>query len=271
MLLFTDCKTRDVTDEISIQEQDRRRWKLCLEKFLEKPEEPILIIGFQRGWNSSARPVLARGIDKYEYVVKGHQIGRQIIADQVVARLGWAMGAPVGKPQIVEISEELIEFNPKFSFLAPGKAHATHFIPNCFDDSDTIKYRDHSGNRERFALLSVLYGWVDSQDEQFIYQEAHPCLVHSVDHGLFFPGGYDWTVQTLQNAPEAEVHRKLVSNCGLTNKDIEQALDALRTVTEEPIIEAVAIPPNEWGITIDERMVMLEFLIKRQQSLLEYF
>lgn len=76
MLLFTDCKTRNVTDQISIQEQDRRRWKLCLEKFLEKPEEPILIIALQRGWNSSARPVLARGIDKYEYVVKGRQAGR---------------------------------------------------------------------------------------------------------------------------------------------------------------------------------------------------
>jgi hypothetical protein len=259
-----------VTDETSIQEQDRTRWRLCLEKFLKHPKEPILIIELRRQWNSSARPVLARGIDKYEYVVKGCQAGRQIIIDQIVARLGFAMGAPVGKPQVVEISDELIELNPKFSFLASGKAHATYFIPNCFDDRDASKYKDHSGNRERFALLCALYGWAYSQDEQFIYRKTHPCLVYSVDHGRFFPGGYAWTAETLQNAPEANVHRKLALSCNLTNNEIRQALFVLRGVTEETIIEAVATPPDEWGITMDERMVMLEFLIKRQQSLLEF-
>lgn len=260
-----------MTDEISIDEQDRRRWKLALEKFLENPEEPVILIEIRRGWNSSARPVLARGIDKYEYVVKGRQAGRQIIVDQVVARLGWAMGAPVGKPQIVEISQELIESSPEFSFLAPGKAHATHYIPGCFDDRDTIKYKDHSGNRERFSLLSVLYGWTYSKDEQFIYQKAHPCLVYSVDHGRFLPGGYDWTAETLRSGAEAKVHSKLVSNCGLTSRDIKYALDALEAVKEEEIIEAVASPPNEWGITIEERMIMIEFFIQRRQSLLESF
>lgn len=99
-----------MTDETSVDEQDRRRWKLALEKFLENPEEPVILIEIRRQWNSSARPVLARGIDKCEYVVKGRQAGRQIIVDQVVARLGLAMGAPVGKPQIVEISQELLEY-----------------------------------------------------------------------------------------------------------------------------------------------------------------
>lgn len=204
-----------------------------------------------------------------EYVVKGSQAGRQIISDQIVSRLGVAIGAPIGKPQIVELSSEILELEPEFSFLAPGKAHATLFIPNCFDDRDASRYKDHSGNRERYALLSVLFGWAFSCDEQFIYRKTHPCLVYSVDHGRFFPGGYDWTVESLKNAPEAEVYRKLVLSCNLTNSEIKQALDALGAIHEETIIQAVASPPDEWGITIDERMVMLEFLIQRQQSLVQ--
>ncbi|WP_016952371.1 HipA family kinase [Anabaena sp. PCC 7108] len=179
-----------MNNEINIEE-DRARWKLSLEELLKNPEEPVIITTFRRYLTSSASPVFARGMDKCEYVIKGQQAGRQIITDHIVAQLGSAIGAPVGKPQIVEISKDLLELDPKFAFLSPGKAHATHFIPNCFDDRDTRIYKDHSGNRERFALLSVLFGWVESQDEQFIYQKAHPCLVSSVDHGRFFPGGYD--------------------------------------------------------------------------------
>ncbi|MCC5653929.1 hypothetical protein LC609_29960 [Nostoc sp. XA013] len=255
--------------KVSLEEQDRARWKLSLESLLKNPEEPVLITTLRRALNSSSRPVFARGIDKCEYVVKGRQAGRQIINDQIVARLGLAMGAPVGKPQIVEISPELLELNPGFSFLAPGKAHGTHFIPGCFDDRDASKYKDHSGNRERFALLSVLFGWVHSQDEQFIYQTIHPNLVHSVDHGRFFPGGCAWTAESLQNASEVEVDGKLILSCSLTNYDIRQALSALEVVKEETIIQAVASSPDEWEITIDERIVMVEYLIKRQRFLLK--
>ncbi|MBD2567469.1 hypothetical protein H6G59_06040 [Anabaena lutea FACHB-196] len=138
-----------MNNEINI-EKDRARWKLSLEELLKNPEEPVLITTLLRGWNSAARPVRAKGIDDCNYVVKGQQAGRQIINDQIVARLGLAMGAPVGEPQIVEISPELLELDP-----------------------------------------------------------------------------------------------------------------------EEKIIQAVARPPDEWRITMDERIAILEFLIKRQQELLE--
>ncbi|MBD2691949.1 HipA family kinase [Anabaena catenula] len=257
-----------MNNEINIEE-DRARWKLSLEKLLKNPEEPVLITTLLSGWNSAARPVRAKGIDNCDYVVKGQQAGRQIINDQIVARLGLAMGAPVGKPQIVEISPELLELDPEFAFLAPGKAHATHFIRDCLDDHDMRKYKDHTGNRERFALLSVLFGWVYSQDQQFIYQKAHPCLVYSVDHGHFFPSGPDWTAESLNNASEAKPDQRIVSVCSLKDNEIRQALSVLETVTEEMIIQAVVSPPNEWGITMNERITMLEFFIKRQQELLE--
>ncbi len=81
-------------------EKSREHWKQKLNDELLQAEEPILVITIRRGWNSAARPVLVRGIDKKEYVIKGQQAGRQIINDQVVARLGVAMGAPSDNRQL---------------------------------------------------------------------------------------------------------------------------------------------------------------------------
>ncbi len=58
-----------------------------LETAIAQPHDPILIAHFRQSWKSSAQPVLARGIDKCNYVVKGQQAGRQIVNDQIIARL----------------------------------------------------------------------------------------------------------------------------------------------------------------------------------------
>jgi hypothetical protein len=85
-----------VSDSAETKQERRKRWKDCLEARIDRAEDPIIIITFRRGWDSAARPVLARGIDTEEYVIKGQQAGRKIVNDQVVARLGMAIGAPVG-------------------------------------------------------------------------------------------------------------------------------------------------------------------------------
>ena len=80
------------------------------------------------GWRTKAEPVLLKCNDGREYVVKGQQAGRQIVNDQITARLGFAIGAPVGEPKIVEVSAELIAIEPRLSHIPSGTAHATLFI-----------------------------------------------------------------------------------------------------------------------------------------------
>lgn len=257
-----------MSDSAETEQERRKRWKDCLEAGIDRAEYPIIIITFSRGWASAARPVLARGIDKREYVIKGQQAGRQIVNVQVVARLGMAIGAPVGEPCIVEISEELIAEDSKFSYLTPGTAHATLYIPESSAEREQVNYTNQPENRERFALLILLYGWVYANDYQFIYKNARPNLVYSVDHGHFFPGGPEWNQRDLLQAASAEINLRLVSNCQLKLEDINQGLMLLDAVSEESIIQAVAAPPREWGLTIDERVILVEYLVKRRQDLL---
>jgi hypothetical protein len=257
-----------VSDSAETKQQTRKRWKDCLESGIDRGEYPIIIITFRSGWDSAARPVLAPGIDKREYVIKGQQAGGQIVNYQVVARLGMAIGAPVGEPCIVEISEELIAEDSRFSYLTPGTAHATLYIPKCSSPREEINYTNQPENRERFALLILLYGWVYANDYQFIYKNARPNLVYSVDHGHFFPGGPEWKQRDLLEAASAEINPRLVSNCKLKLEEIRQGLPLLDAVSEETIIQAVAAPPSEWGLTIDERVTLVEYLVKRRQDLL---
>ncbi|MCU0532923.1 MAG: hypothetical protein MUD14_03380 [Hydrococcus sp. Prado102] len=253
-------------------QEKRRRWQEALETQIAQPEDPLLVYTFRRSWNTSARPISARCIDKRDYIVKGQQAGRQIVNEQIVARLGIALNAPVGEPKIVEISPDLLELDPLFNYLTPGSAHATLFIPNCFDNRDLSKvYTDQPENRLRFALLCVLYGWVQAKDHQFIFQKNRPNLVYSVDHGHFFPGGPNWTENDLEQASAATLDERLRSACHFTTdtEEIQTALSQLSNITETQIIQAVAASPAEWDFTIKERVTMIEYLIIRQGELVQ--
>jgi hypothetical protein len=247
----------------------REHWKQKLNDALSQPEIPIKATTFRKGWKTKAEPVLLKCNDGRDYVVKGQQAGRQIVNDQITARLGFAIGAPVGEPKIVEISAELIAIELNLSHIPSGIAHATLYIKDCFDSSELIATSEPE-NRSRFALLAVLYGWIYANDIQFIFKKNPPRLVYSVDHGHFFPGGPNWTEYDLIQAPDAKLDPFLDQHCNFTTDEISSALRALESVSEETIIQAVATPPSEWGLTLDERVTLVEYLTRQQQQLLTF-
>ena len=77
----------------------------CLQELLK---QPIKATTYWQGWRTKSNPVLLKCADGKKYVVKGKQAGRQIVNDQIVARLGLVINASVGNPQIINISQELI-------------------------------------------------------------------------------------------------------------------------------------------------------------------
>lgn len=251
------------------EERNLAKWKADLERCrASESEEPICILVFRESRRSAASPVFARGVDKKEYVVKGQQAGRQIVNDQIVARLGVKLGAPVGQPQIVEISPELVEPGSEFAYIQAGTAHATEFLSGYSDDRQSVDFIHQEENRSRFARLSVLFGWVGANDRQFLYRKVRPNWVYSVDHGNFFPGGPNWTIDSLKAAPAGKVDQSLVSICRLTHDEIRAALSQLVDVTEMDIIRAVASPPDEWGLGMNERVELVAFLLRRRSELL---
>ena len=59
---------------------------------------------FVKGWASFSKPRAVSCDDGNAYVIKGRHLGKPTVTDQVVARVGFALGAPVPEPMLVNVS-----------------------------------------------------------------------------------------------------------------------------------------------------------------------
>lgn len=123
-----------------------------------------------------------------------------------------------------------------------------------------------TGNR--LALLAVLYGWTQADDHQYLYRNVRPNLVYSVDHGDFFPGQGGWSRVTLEAAGAAEPDAAICVPCGLTTEELRPAAERLIAIGPEEIATAVALPPDEWDISLEDRIALAQFLTRRKNDLL---
>jgi hypothetical protein len=175
-------------------------WEDVIRARMGARRAPIKAHTYRRKWESFSRPVLLScGEKNEEFVVKGRHAGRAIVNEHVVGRLGALLEAPVPRIEIIEVPKDLIDAESELGHLVPGLAHGSQWIPDC-SDRQWVQASDLKENRSRFGALAVLYGWVRANDHQLIYSNADPRLVHSVDHGHFFPSGPDWRIQDLREA-----------------------------------------------------------------------
>jgi hypothetical protein len=123
-------------------------------------------------------------------------------------------------------------------------------------------------NRKQVASIAVFYGWVAGFNDAQVIVELHPPRdFYSVDHGHFLPGGPNWTVDTLNAltnpaSPNADCAQYL------DEAEIRAAASPLSSVTDLDIAGFVAWPPDEWSITLDERVAVATLLSKRRDEML---
>ncbi len=244
------------------------QWRWRIEEASRSRPTPVQARTFLKAWGSASRPVLLGCSDGRDYVVKGKQAGRMIVNDHIVGRLGAELGAAVGCVALVDVPAMLIKAEPNLQHVTPGLSHATLLIRHC-GERESILHVNVAENRARFALLAVLYGWVSAGDHQFVYENQPPHLVHSVDHGHFFPGGPDWTVASLRGAGDPALDPMLAGACAFTAEEIATAADALAPLPDQVVAEVVAAPPDEWGLTSEERVALAIYLAARRDRLVE--
>jgi hypothetical protein len=242
-----------------------------LEEAGSQLDSPILAqTVLDRFYQTDTRPALLSCDDNQVYVVKGLQaykdVSRSIITDHIVARLGVVIGASVGQPKLVAVPAELIELDVLLDGFIPGVAHATQYIPDCVDGM--FEYAELPENKPRFALFALLYGWCVPSDRQFLYEKFPPRLAYSVDHGHFFPGSIGWNIATLRAATNADLDDFVAGNSGMRNVERYQALQTLDQVEDSNLALAVSAAQSEWGISQEERVELLHFLIRRRTELL---
>jgi hypothetical protein len=239
-------------------------------------QQPAIISAhtFIHRWTTASDPAALKCDDGHTYVVKARHngrpdISRMMIADHVVGRLGRLTGAPVPDVALVDVPAALIAAQPEIASYAPGVAHGSRYIDNT-TEREGLSHSSEPLNRQRFARLSVLFGWTSGSDQQFIYEKAARPRVYSHDHGHFL-GGPNWSAASLAGSHNAVLDQSLVHGCNLTAAEIAEAMTRLQGVTPEEISEVVSGVPAEWGITAAERAALVEFLRRRRESLIAHY
>jgi hypothetical protein len=208
-----------------------------------------------------------------KFVQNQHGDGRGVATEQFIGLLGELIGAPVAPVELVEVPQALtdellrdraahyLDFDP-----APGVHHGSRWAA---DHSERAAVDHVDANRESFGALDVLYTWATcSGDQQFIYSNAAPHTVLSVDHTLFLPGGFGWSAATLAAAKAALTQDATLAPFGLTPEDRAEALGKLGALTPASLAEVVARPPDSWGVTMQDRVALAEFLWERKDPVL---
>jgi hypothetical protein len=240
-------------------------WNQLLEDARASPPPVTIAQTFVKKWPTSSLPVLLECTDG-EYVVKGVQTGRIGVNDQVVARIGLLAGSPVGEPMLVDVPQSLIDREPEMSHMTAGVSHGTAHLLDC-SDAKSYEHTSEAANKPRFSSLALLFGWIQAGDHQFIYENMAPNLVHSVDHGHFFPNGPNWDSASLQAAADPAPDAGVMAGAGLVAADIASAKTSFQHASNEQIAAAVAAAQPGWGLAAGEDIDLARYLADRRDVL----
>jgi hypothetical protein len=243
------------------------QWTALLDAATVTPPVTTRALTFLKAWPSYSRPAAISCDDGHVYIAKGRPgIERSIVAERIVGYLAVLLNAPVPAVMLIDI-EDLRVAEPQMVDFAQGRlAHGSRDAGEPCSDRMGLQHGFAVENRARFAALCVLYSWCLSSDQQVIYGNAFPNLVYSVDHGHFFAGGPQWTIPTLQGAPPA-VQDAFFAALNLTDAEMRDARRRLLVVGPDQIAAAVAAPPADWGVALQERIVLAEYLLQRKNQL----
>jgi hypothetical protein len=230
---------------------------------------------FLKRRSTASQPVDLECSDGKSYVVKAlrndAQQGRMMFNDQVIARFGKALNAPVADVALVIIAQELIALNPEMGHIVPCVAHGSALFPGVSERIDNISHVTDDDNKTRFAAVAVLHAWMGYSDRQFIYEINPDFRVLSVDHGHFFPNGPNWTQASLQNAPGPTVAPDVIMACTLAQDDLVAACKPLATMTRQSVAEILGFPPSTWDVPPADRAALAEYLWARRDLLLSTY
>ena len=203
-----------------------------------------------------------------------HGGGKGIFNEQVAGLAGRLLAAPVAGVALVRVPQALAEALSQDPTLQldyvpePGVHHGSLWVGANMSDRMGIAYVDE--NRERLGALQVLYTWLAcASDHQWIYDNDAPHEVFSVDHMAFFPNGPHWTEAGLQASVGNVTLDPAFSPAGLTASDRASTVARLKNVTDQEIAEIVARPPDEWGVTLSERIAVASYLSERRERVVD--
>jgi hypothetical protein len=206
------------------------------------------------------------------YVAKGlnlHEAQRPKVftfaADVVVGRLGNLLGAQIPSVALLSADANICLSYLELNGKVPGFFHGSAYTPNTTPRLPIDRARN-AQDADDYAILSVLYGWMGSGDDQIIRRIQPPERVLSVDHGHFFNGGSPWNETVFSTLGDASPHATFLSQ-GADTAAVARAIMAAKNVTNEQIIEVISTVPPAWDVPNDDLVALAKFISRRRDTL----
>lgn len=250
------------------------RWFALVHTAISPPIVPINVVTSIKRMGGYSGAALVDCDDGNRYVIKGSQVGRALVAEQLVGRLGKLMDASVAEVTLVDVPRLLIDGAKSvgrggpgaLAHFTPGIGHGSLWVENCTEERDVL-FAGEGDNKIRFAGLAILFGLFLADDHQYLYKNRPPRLVRSFDHGFFLPGGPNWSIERLSSAPRAEPDAIILSAAHCGDRAVAAAIRSLDQVSDENIAAAVAALPKSWIVSKEERVALARYLARRREDL----
>ena len=245
---------------------DRSEWDGLLSERTDPSEIPVIEVPLQPSPQGGSGAFLAADGDGKQWWVKplnNQQLGKVIVTEHVVGRVGSLIDAPVCEVAVVELPDEISgwEFRPG-AHVEAGLAHGSAAIHPVSEDRSLV-HRDRNDNQRRHAGIFAVYDWCWGGDPQWLYSETNDLMIYSHDHGWYFPEeGNDWSEATLTARADEERVLSWPTD-GLDSAEVNRLAGALDAVARADLVEILSQVPLSWPATTIELEALGWFLERR--------
>lgn len=230
----------------------RRQWEpaaVTIDSLL--PSTPRVGAASQHGSSGAFKVIDTEDRVWWAKSLDNQQSERATLADAIVGAVGPLIQAPVCTTAILAYPQgRRTENMGNGVSLVPGcYYHGSLEVASALDSWD-VEHRGRDDNERRWIRMAALWDWCWGGDPQWLYAEEHDYMLYSHDHGHYLPGiDHDWTVDDMKRdvgQPHilTQAQHILSSNPNYCSR----AAAALRNVTQEQLVNALATLPVSWKI-----------------------
>ncbi len=185
------------------------------------------------------------------------------VTEQIVARLGDLIGAPVCGSALVSLDELAgWEIRPGTGrVVEPGIAHGSVTVEPVIETRE-LKHRTDDDNKRRHCGLYALCDWLYGGDFQWLRATAEENAYYSHDHGLFLTG-WSWTPETLTSRQNDSVPLTIEPE-HLDPDELQRLAEVLEGLERATIEEAVSGLPASWPVSDEALEAVVGFAEARK-------
>ena len=216
--------------------------------------------------------------DGRDYVVKYFQPGfEKTLANEWVAYcLARYLGLPIPFAQLVEIPQEFSSQYPELSQMTQTQFQfASLYVTDCFDGHQVTEVPAISNNENLAGVILFDY-WMCNRDrtrKNIILCDDAPksYRLWIIDHAEVF-ASYNWSLQDLESLPITILKSATHQIMAYFIKDEQEFSDQLEIIQSLPIHlieEIVALIPEDWQVTGEERKAIVSTLVIRRKRILK--